>query len=118
MKPPRFTYHDPQTRSEALALLEQYGDEAKILAGGQSLVPLLNMRLSQPEHVVDINRIAELAYIREEQGGLAIGALTRHRTVERSELVRRCCPLLAEAMRFVGHAPIRSRGTIGGSPAH
>jgi carbon-monoxide dehydrogenase medium subunit len=118
MKPPRFAYHDPQTQSEALALLEQYGDEAKLLAGGQSLVPLLNMRLTQPEHLVDINHIAGLAYIREEQGGLSIGALTRHRDVERSELVRRYCPLLAEAMPYIGHAPIRSRGTMGGSLAH
>jgi aerobic carbon-monoxide dehydrogenase medium subunit len=118
MKPPRFAYHDPATRSEALALLDSYEDEAKLLAGGQSLVPLLNMRLAQPTHLVDINRLPDLAYIREEDGYLAIGALTRHRDIERSPLVRRCCPLLAQAILFVGHAPIRSRGTMGGSLAH
>src|SRR5437016_5337895 len=118
MKPPRFVYHDPATRSDTLALLATYSDDAKVLAGGQSLVPLLNMRLAQPEHLVDINRLADLAYIREQDGGLVIGALTRHRDIERSALVRRRCPLLAEAMPFVGHAPIRSRGTIGGSLAH
>src|SRR6266567_1004781 len=118
MKPPRFVYHDPATRSEVLALLDIYEDEAKLLAGGQSLMPLLNMRLAQPTHLVDINRLPDLAYIREEDGYLAIGALTRHRDIERSPLVRRCCPLLAQAIVFVGHAPIRSRGTMGGSLAH
>src|SRR5579875_1143573 len=118
MKPPRFAYHDPTTRGEALALLETYEDDAKLLAGGQSLVPLLNMRLAQPAHLVDINRLPDLAYIREEDGYLAIGALTRHRDIERSSLVYRSCPLLAQAIRFVGHAPIRVRGTVGGSLAH
>jgi carbon-monoxide dehydrogenase medium subunit len=118
MKPPRFAYHDPVTRSEVLALLDTYSDDAKILAGGQSLVPLLNMRLAQPAHLVDINRLPGLAYIDERDGGLAIGGLIRHRDVERSPLVRLQCPLLAEAVPFVGHAPIRSRGTIGGSLAH
>jgi carbon-monoxide dehydrogenase medium subunit len=118
MKPPRFAYHDPATRSDVLALLAAHSDDAKVLAGGQSLVPLLNMRLAQPAHLVDINRLADLAYIREQDGGLVIGALTRHRDIERSALVRRRCPLLAEAMPFVGHPPIRSRGTIGGSLAH
>ncbi len=121
MKPPRFTYHDPVSRNEALALLSAYADDAKVLAGGQSLVPLLNMRLTQPAHLVDINSIAELSYIRQEhgeQGGLTFGALTRHREVERSALVRRLCPLLAEAMPLLGHAPIRSRGTVCGSLAH
>ena len=118
MKPPRFVYHDPATRSEVLALLDIYEDEAKLLAGGQSLMPLLNMRLAQPAHLVDINRLPDLAYIREEDGYLAIGALTRHRDIERSPLVHRSCPLLAQAIVFVGHAPIRSRGTMGGSLAH
>jgi CO/xanthine dehydrogenase FAD-binding subunit len=118
MKPPRFAYYDPVTRSEVLALLETYEDEAKLLAGGQSLVPLLNMRLAQPAHLIDINRLPDLAYIREEDGYLALGALTRHRDIERSPLVRRCCPLLARAIAYVGHAPIRSRGTLGGSLAH
>jgi carbon-monoxide dehydrogenase medium subunit len=118
MKPPRFAYHDPRARSEALALLETYTDDAKILAGGQSLVPLLNMRLAQPTHLLDINRLPDLAYIREENGGLAIGALTRQCDIERSSLVRTLCPLLAQAIPFIGHSPIRSRGTIGGSLAH
>lgn len=118
MKPPRFVYHDPTTSNEALALLDTYNDEAKLLAGGQSLVPLLNMRLVQPAHLVDINRLPDLAYIREEDGYLAIGALTRHYEIERSQLVRSRCPLLAQAIVFVGHAPIRSRGTMGGSLAH
>lgn len=118
MKPPRFVYHDPATRDEALAQLMIHADEAKILAGGQSLVPLLNMRLAQPAYLLDINRVSDLAYIREEHGGLAIGALTRHREIERSSLVRLRCPLLAEAMPFIGHPPIRSRGTVGGSLAH
>ncbi len=118
MKPPRFAYHDPMTRSEALTLLDTYEDEAKLLAGGQSLVPLLNMRLAQPAHLIDINRLPDLAYIREEDGYLAIGTLTRHCDVECSPLVRRYCPLLSQAITFVGHAPIRSRGTIGGSLAH
>jgi carbon-monoxide dehydrogenase medium subunit len=118
MKPPRFAYHDPATRGEALALLATHADDAKVLAGGQSLVPLLNMRLAQPAHLIDINRIADLAYVREVDETLAIGALTRHRTVEHSDLVRKYCPLLAAAVPFIGHPPIRSRGTIGGSLAH
>ncbi|HLZ57276.1 MAG TPA: xanthine dehydrogenase family protein subunit M [Ktedonosporobacter sp.] len=118
MKPPRFVYHDPTTRDEALAQLMTYADEAKILAGGQSLVPLLNMRLAQPAHLVDINRVSDLASIRKEHDGLAIGAMTRHREIERSPLVHLHCPLLAEAMPFIGHPPIRSRGTVGGSLAH
>ncbi len=118
MKPPRFAYSDPETRGEVLDLLENYGDEAKILAGGQSLVPLLNMRLAQPAQLIDINRLTDLSYIREVDGGLAIGALTRQREVERSPLVRQRCPLLARAVPWIGHAPIRSRGTIGGSLTH
>jgi carbon-monoxide dehydrogenase medium subunit len=118
MKPPRFAYHDPATREEALALLATYEDEAKLLAGGQSLVPLLNMRLAQPAHLIDINSLSDMTYIREEDSYLAIGALTRQRDIERSPLVRRCCPMLSKAIVYVGHAPIRSRGTIGGSLAH
>ncbi len=118
MKPPRFAYHDPATRDEALALLAVHAEDAKVLAGGQSLVPLLNMRLTQPAHLIDINRIADLTYIREVDGTLAIGALTRQRTIEHAELVRKHCPLLAAAVPYVGHPPIRSRGTLGGSLAH
>lgn len=118
MKPPRFAYYDPYTRNEVLALLDTYEDEAKVLAGGQSLVPLLNMRLAQPAHLIDINHVSDLSYIRQEAGYLAIGALTRHMEVERSELVQKLCPLLTGAIGFVGHAPIRARGTIGGTLAH
>ncbi len=118
MKPPRFTYHDPRERREVLALLNTYQDDAKLLAGGQSLLPLLNMRLAQPAHLIDINHISDLSYIREQNGEIIIGALSRHRDVEHSQLLQAYCPLLVEAISFVGHAPIRSRGTIGGSLAH
>ena len=88
---------------EALALLQEHGEEAKVLAGGQSLVPLMNFRLARPRYLIDLNRISELAFIREEDGGLAIGAMARQRAVERSTLVRDRCPLLAEAMPLIGH---------------
>lgn len=118
MKPPAFEYLDPNSVDEVLTLLKEHGEEAKVLAGGQSLVPLLNFRLVRPHYLVDINHITSLSYIREENGGLAIGAMTRQRAVERSALVRQYCPLLAEAMPFIGHTQIRNRGTIGGSLAH
>ena len=118
MKPPRFEYVAPTTLDEALALAAEHGDRAKVLAGGQSLIPLLNFRLAHPEVLIDINRVAELAYVRPNGGGLAIGALTRQHAVERSETVRARVPLLAEATRFIGHLPIRHRGTVGGSLAH
>ena len=118
MKPPRFEYHVPRALDEALALLASRGDRAKVLAGGQSLIPLLNFRLAHPEALVDINRIGDLAYVRANGDGLAIGALTRQHAVERSEIVRARAPILAEACRFIGHLPIRHRGTIGGSLAH
>jgi carbon-monoxide dehydrogenase medium subunit len=118
MKPPKFDYHAPPTVDEAIALLTRYGGEAKVLAGGQSLVPLLNFRLSRPAALVDLNRIPSLAYIREADGYVRLGAMTRQRTIEFSPVVRRRLPLLAEATAFVGHLPIRTRGTIGGSLAH
>ena len=119
MKPPRFEYFAPRTIDEACSLLASRGDGARVLAGGQSLIPLLNFRLAHPESLVDINRIADLAYLRaDDGGGLAIGALTRQHAVERSELVRARVPILAEACRFIGHVPIRHRGTIGGNLAH
>lgn len=118
MKPAQFEYHDPTTTEEALALLKQYGGEAKVLAGGQSLVPLMNFRLSRPAALIDINRIPALAYIKEEKGQLRFGAMTRQRTIEHSDLVRSRIPLMTEATALVGHLPIRSRGTIGGSVAH
>jgi carbon-monoxide dehydrogenase medium subunit len=118
VKPARFEYCCPRTVDEAVDLLAQYGDEAKVLAGGQSLVPLMNMRLARPPVIIDINRIDALGYLREERGALRIGALTRQRVAERSPLVGERCPLLRDALRLVGHVQIRNRGTIGGSVAH
>lgn len=118
MKPPRFEYHAPISVAEALGLLGRYGGDAKVLAGGQSLMPLLNFRLVRPAALVDLNRVGELAYIREHDGQVRFGAMTRQRVIEFSPVVRRRLPLLAEATTLVGHLPIRSRGTIGGSLAH
>ena len=118
MKPPLFDYYDPSTEAETLALLAAYGPDAKILAGGQSLMPLLNMRLVEPTLLIDVNRVESLSYIRHTPTALHIGALTRQRQVERSALVARHCPLLCDALQHVGYTPIRQRGTIGGSLAH
>jgi carbon-monoxide dehydrogenase medium subunit len=118
MKPPRFDYHAPHSIDEAVALLARYGGDAKVLAGGQSLMPMLNFRLTRPAALVDVNRIPALAYVREDDGTVAFGAMTRQRTIEFSPVVARRLPLLREATRWVGHLPIRSRGTIGGSLAH
>ena len=118
MKPPRFDYLAPRTLDEALAHLHHHGDQAKILAGGQSLIPMLNFRLAHPGVVVDVNRLTELAYVRQHDGGVVVGALTRQHVVERSELIRARVPVVAEACRFIGHAPIRHRGTFGGNLAH
>jgi carbon-monoxide dehydrogenase medium subunit len=118
MKPPKFDYHAPGTVDEAVALLARYGGDAKVLAGGQSLMPMLNFRLARPAALVDVNRIPALAYIREDNGTVAFGAMTRQRTIEFSPVVAARLPLLREATRWVGHLPIRSRGTIGGSIAH
>jgi CO/xanthine dehydrogenase FAD-binding subunit len=115
VKPAPFRYHAPRTVDAALALL---GEDAKVLAGGQSLVPIMNFRLARPAALVDINRIDELAYLRRRAGTLHIGALTRHATLERSDLVRRAWPLLRQAVRQVGHPQIRARATVGGSCAH
>lgn len=117
MKPAPFDYHRPASLAEAFDLLARYGDDGRLLAGGQSLVPALNMRLATPRAVIDINRLGELAGIRLAPEGLVIGALTRHETVERSALVAEHAPLLAAAMRHVGHPAIRTRGTVGGSLA-
>jgi len=118
MKPAKFDYHAPASVEEALALLQRYGGDAKVLAGGQSLMPLLNFRLSRPAALVDLNRIASLAYVSEHDGQVRLGAMTRQRTIEFSPIVARKLPLLREATRWVGHLPIRTRGTIGGSLAH
>ncbi|MDE0632945.1 MAG: xanthine dehydrogenase family protein subunit M [Caldilineaceae bacterium] len=118
MKPAAFDYYAPQTQEEALGLLADYGGDAKLLAGGQSLVPAMNFRLAQPAALIDINGIDELFFIREDESGLRCGAMTRQRSVERSALVRRAAPLLHEAMPHIAHSQIRNRGTIGGSLAH
>lgn len=118
MKPPRFEYHAPSTVEEVLELLARYGGDAKPLAGGQSLMPLLNFRLTRPAAIVDLNRVPALSYITEIDGQVRFGAMTRQRAIEFSPLVRARLPLLAEATRWVGHLPIRTRGTIGGSIAH
>src|SRR5438876_54701 len=118
MKPARFDYFAPGTVDEALALLAEHGDQAKPLAGGQSLIPAMNFRLARPQVLVDLNLVAALSYIRANGSGLAIGAMTRQRAVERSDLVARAAPLLAEAMPSIAHPQIRNRGTGGGSLAH
>lgn len=118
MKPAAFDYFAPGTVDEALGLLADYGGDAKPLAGGQSLVPTMNFRLAQPAVLVDLNGIEELFFIREDEGELRCGAMTRQRTVERSALVQRISPLLHEAMPHIAHSQIRNRGTIGGSLAH
>src|SRR5215467_2377507 len=117
MKPPPFSYHDPRTVADAVALLGRL-DNAKLLAGGQSMMPMLNMRFVQPDHIVDLNRVDGLSYIRERNGALEIGAMTRQRDIEFSDLVRRLCPLMDEAIRQVGHRQTRNRGTLGGSLCH
>jgi carbon-monoxide dehydrogenase medium subunit len=114
MKPAPFRYYDPRTLDEALGLLGTL-DDARLLAGGQSFMPMMNMRVVQPAHVIDLNRIPELSYIRREGEVLEIGAMTRQRDIEFSDLVARVFPLLHEAVRHVGHRQTRNRGTLGGS---
>jgi CO/xanthine dehydrogenase FAD-binding subunit len=118
MKPPKFDYVLPRSLDEALGVLGRHGEEARVLAGGQSLVPLLNFRLVRPAYLVDLNEVPGLDGIRVEGGRLVIGAMTRQRAVETSTVVRERCPLLAEAMPQIGHVQIRNRGTVGGSLAH
>ncbi|OGQ79268.1 MAG: hypothetical protein A3F90_02590 [Deltaproteobacteria bacterium RIFCSPLOWO2_12_FULL_60_19] len=118
MKPAPFDYYAPSTLEEVLALLGQHGDEAKLLAGGQSLMPLINMRLARPAVLVDINRLPGLDYIREDDGMIAIGALTRHASVASSNVLKKSCPMLPHAAQFVGDLQVRNRGTFGGSIAH
>lgn len=117
MKPAAFEYRRPKTLDEALRLLAELGDEARPLAGGQSLVPMMNMRVARPEHLVDLNDLAELDVIRERDGAVEIGALTRHRAVEHSELLAAVFPMLPAVARTIGHDAIRERGTLGGSLA-
>ena len=118
MKPATFAYSAPATLDEALDLLSQQPDDAKLLAGGQSLVPLMNFRLARPERLIDLNGVDELAGIERRNGHIVIGAMTRHAAIERSALLASEWPLLTEAVKWVGHEQIRNRGTIGGSVAH
>ena len=118
MKPASFDYHRPQSLEAALGLLARYGDRAKPIAGGQSLGPMLNMRLARPEHLVDLNDLVELDFVRVSDGALEIGAMTRHQRVATAPEVRRAHPLLAAAASTIGHYAIRQRGTLGGSLVH
>jgi aerobic carbon-monoxide dehydrogenase medium subunit len=118
MKPAPFDYVAPRSLDEALEALADGGSDAKLLAGGQSLIPLLNFRLARPSLLIDLNRVDELAYVSSRDQGIAIGAMTRQATIERDAQLRQTQPLLFEAIGWVGHPAIRSRGTIGGSLAH
>ena len=118
MKPAIFQHVAPTTIDEVLSLLSEHAPDARILAGGQSLVPLMNFRLSCPSILIDLNKVEDLSYIRDDGDMLAIGAMTRERTIENSDLVRCTAPLLHEATSYIAHLPIRSRGTIGGSLAN
>jgi CO/xanthine dehydrogenase FAD-binding subunit len=119
MKPPPFEYYNPKTLDEALSHLSEFGYDAKVLAGGQSLVPMMNFRLAQPEVLIDLNNIPDLAYIQPDQdGGIRLGAMTRHAQVERDALIAKRAPLIHEAMSLIATPQIRNRGTFGGSISH
>ncbi len=118
MIPSAFEYHAPRTLEEALRLVERHGDEAKVLAGGHSLLPLMKLRLAAPRYIIDIGRLRGMSYIREENGHIAIGALTTHAEIENSALLRGKCPLLSETAAEIGDVQVRNRGTLGGSLAH
>ncbi|HUC51420.1 MAG TPA: xanthine dehydrogenase family protein subunit M [Xanthobacteraceae bacterium] len=117
MKPPDFAYHDPRTTADVIGLLSTL-ENAKLLAGGQSLMPMLNMRFVLPDHVIDLNRVEGLSYINERGDTLEIGAMTRQRDIEFSEVAKKKCPLMHEAISHVGHRQTRNRGTLGGSLCH
>lgn len=118
MKPSAFEYHRPTTPEGAAELLAELGDDAKVIAGGQSLMPMLNLRAAAFEHLVDIERITELAGIEHDSRSVTVGAITNQATVGRSDTIRMSVPLLSKATPLIGHFPIRNRGTIGGSIAH
>lgn len=118
MKPAAFAYHRPASLEEALALLAEHGDDAKLIAGGQSLVPMMNFRLVAPEHLIDLGRVGGLDGIEDVEGAIVVGARVRHADLASAPLVRRRCPLLAVAAGTIGHWAIRQQGTIGGSLAH
>jgi carbon-monoxide dehydrogenase medium subunit len=116
--PAAFDYHPAKSVDEAIALLQQYGDEAKLLAGGHSLLPTMKLRLAQPGHLIDLGKISGLSYIREENGAVAVGAMTTYNTIVHSELLHRHFALLPEGAAMIGDQQVRNRGTIGGSAAH
>src|SRR5215467_6088344 len=116
--PAAFDYHRATTVDEAIALLQQYGDEAKVLAGGHSLLPTMKLRLAQPTHLVDIGRISALSYIREDNGAVAVGAMTTYATIARSDVLRQHFALLPEAAAVLGDPQVRNRGTLGGAVSH
>jgi carbon-monoxide dehydrogenase medium subunit len=118
MIPQSFEYYRPQTLPEAIALLEQHGDAAKILSGGQSLIPMMKMRLARPDHIIDINRIAGLQYIKEENGCLKIGGLTREADLEASDLIRSKYPIILDTASMIADPQVRSLATVGGNLAH
>lgn len=118
MKPAKFEYLAPTTVDEVVAALAAHGGEAKLLAGGQSLVPTMNFRLARPAVLIDLNPVRALDYIREEGDEIAVGAMTRQRTIETSALIEQHVPLLHAATQWIAHLPIRTRGTIGGSVAN
>ena len=117
MKPPDFSYHDPRTATDVIGLLSTL-ENAKLLAGGQSLMPMLNMRFVLPDHIIDLNRVEGLSYINQHGDALEIGAMTRQRDIEFSDVVKKKCPLMNEAITQVGHRQTRNRGTLGGSLCH
>lgn len=117
MKPAPFTYHDPRSISDAVGLLAAH-ENARVLAGGQSLMPMMNFRYAMPDHLIDLNKVSELAYIRNEGNALKIGAMTRQRDIEFSSAIGKHCPLLHVALAHVGHRQTRNRGTLGGSLCH
>jgi carbon-monoxide dehydrogenase medium subunit len=118
MIPAQFDYATPKTIAEAVALLAQHPDDAKVLAGGHSLIPAMKLRLAQPELLVDLGRIKDLAYIREDGGKILVGAMTTHYQLESSETLQSLCPLLPECAGSIGDVQVRNKGTIGGSLAH
>ena len=117
MKPAPFIYHDPHSISDAVNLLATY-ENARVLAGGQSLMPMMNFRYAMPDHLIDLNKVSELAYIRVEDNAVKIGAMTRQRDIEFSSEIGEHCPLLHAALDHVGHRQTRNRGTLGGSLCH
>lgn len=118
MKPPPFKYHSPETLAEVVALLAEHGSDARCLAGGQSLIPLMNLRMAKPDVLIDLNRCRELMQIEDRGNSLSLGAMVRQRDAELSEVARSRCPLLSKALSHAGPVAVRSRATVGGSLAH